>query len=67
MSNVQQSNVDEQTALLSDPQADVKCIQTPIPKLQLAIVLLLQACELFTRNAILPYINQVHLLIHAAI
>ena len=32
----------------------------PLPKLQLAIVLLLQVCEPITSQSILPYINQVH-------
>ena len=46
---------DEQTALLSDRQ------RTPIPKLQLAVILLLQICEVVTSYSILPYINQVYL------
>lgn len=59
MSNVQQSIVDEQTALLSDPH-DKERKRTPIPKLQLTIILLLLSCELYTGSSILPYINQVH-------
>lgn len=61
MSNVQQLIVDEQTALLSDGHANREHQRTPIPKLQLTIVLLLQSCELVVAHSILPYINQVHL------
>ncbi len=32
---------------------------TPLPKLQIAIVLLLQVCEPITSQSIFPYINQV--------
>ncbi|KAF8718253.1 hypothetical protein AX14_012062 [Amanita brunnescens Koide BX004] len=49
--------MDEQTALLPD-RHDGEYQRTPIPKLQLAIVLLLQSCELVTSNSIFPYINQ---------
>ena len=34
----------------------------PLPKLQLAIVLLLQICEPITSQSIFPYINQVRFL-----
>ena len=61
MSNVKQLIVDEQTALLSDGHTNRKRQWTPIPKLQLAIVLLLQSCELLVAHSILPYINQVYL------
>ena len=37
-----------------------KPLLTPLPKLQLAIVLLLQVCEPITSQSILPYINQVN-------
>ncbi|KAF8718255.1 hypothetical protein AX14_012063 [Amanita brunnescens Koide BX004] len=57
MSNVQQSIVDEQTVLLSD-RHDSACQRTPLPKLQLAIVLLLQSCEIVMGTSIMPYINQ---------
>ncbi|KAF8713430.1 hypothetical protein AX14_012984 [Amanita brunnescens Koide BX004] len=57
MSNVQQSIVDEETALLSDHH-DKERKRTPIPKSQLAILLLLLSCELYTGSSILPYINQ---------
>ena len=60
MSNVQQSIVDEQTVLLSD-RNDSECQRTPLPKLQLAIVLLLQSCEIVMGTSIMPYINQVRL------
>jgi hypothetical protein len=64
MSNVQQSIVDEETALLSDHH-DKERKRTPIPKSQLAILLLLLSCELYTGSSILPYINQVNLLYFA--
>ena len=34
-------------------------LQNPLPKLQLAIVLLLQVCEPITSQSISPYLNQV--------
>ena len=37
-------------------------LPNPLPKLQLAIVLLLQVCEPITSQSIYPYINQVRLL-----
>ncbi|EEB94767.1 hypothetical protein MPER_06365, partial [Moniliophthora perniciosa FA553] len=43
----------ESTPLLSE-----RTIKTPLPKLQIAIVLLLLVCEPFTSQAIYPYINQ---------
>ena len=46
--------------LASDSQK--KRLPNPLPKLQLAIVLLLQVCEPITSQSILPYINQVRLL-----
>ncbi len=51
---------DEQTALLSD-RHDLQRQRTPVPKLQLAVILLLQICEIVTSYSILPYINQVYL------
>jgi hypothetical protein len=39
-----------------------KRLPNPLPKLQLAIVLLLQVCEPITSQSIYPYINQVRLL-----
>lgn len=60
MANVQQSIIDEQTTLLFDDHTNRKRRRTPMPKLQLAIVLLLQSCELLVAYSILPYINQVH-------
>ena len=39
-----------------------KLLPNPLPKLQLAIVLLLQICEPITSQSIFPYINQVRLL-----
>lgn len=40
-----------------------KRLPNPLPKLQLAIVLLLQVCEPITSQSIFPYINQVRLLL----
>ena len=62
MSIVQQSIIDEQTVLLSEPNhhSNRERRQAPLPKLQLAIVLLLQACEPVARDFSSPYINQVH-------
>ena len=49
---------DEETPLLnSNPQK--QRLPTPLPKLQIAIVLLLQVCEPLTSQSIYPYINQV--------
>ena len=49
---------DEETPLLNDnPQK--KRSPNPLPKLQIAIVLLLQVCEPLTSQSIYPYINQV--------
>ena len=39
-----------------------KHLPNPLPKLQLAIVLLLQVCEPITSHSIFPYVNQVRLL-----
>ena len=41
---------------------DKKRLPNPLPKLQLAIILLLQVCEPITSQSIFPYINQVRLL-----
>ena len=49
---------DEETPLLNtDPQN--QRLPTPLPKLQIAIVLLLQVCEPLTSQSIYPYINKV--------
>jgi hypothetical protein len=53
--------VNEQTALLSNRDANSGRQRTPLPKLQLAVVLLIQSCEVVARSSISPYINQVHL------
>ena len=46
----------EQTPLLKKPQ---KPVYTPLPKLQIAIVLILQICEPICSMSIYPYINEV--------
>ena len=38
-------------------------VPNPLPKLQLAIVLLLQVCEPITSQSIYPYINQVRFIL----
>ena len=49
---------DEETPLL-DTNPQKPCLPTPLPKLQIAIVLLWQVCEPLTSQSIYPYINQV--------
>ncbi|CAA7266806.1 unnamed protein product [Cyclocybe aegerita] len=50
--------VDEETPLLHDARPRPSSKRTPLPKLQIAIVLLLQICEPITSQSIFPYINQ---------
>ncbi|KXN84876.1 hypothetical protein AN958_12006 [Leucoagaricus sp. SymC.cos] len=51
--------VDEETPLLpSSVEAPKKRQPSPLPKFQIAIVLLLQLCEPITSQSIYPYINQ---------
>ncbi|KAF8207043.1 major facilitator superfamily transporter [Mycena galopus ATCC 62051] len=45
----------ETTTLLPTPQSNKP---TPLPKLQLAIIMLIQICEPLTSQSIYPYINQ---------
>ncbi|KAJ6570054.1 major facilitator superfamily domain-containing protein [Mycena vulgaris] len=47
--------INEATTLLPRPQAKRP---TPLPKLQLAIIMLVQICEPLTSQSIYPYINQ---------
>ncbi|KAG6817274.1 hypothetical protein H0H87_010935 [Tephrocybe sp. NHM501043] len=47
------TTVDEETSLLRGPQK-----VTPLPWLQISIILLLQVCEPLTSMSIYPYINQ---------
>ncbi|KAF8621491.1 hypothetical protein AX15_007756 [Amanita polypyramis BW_CC] len=57
MSNVEQPPVaDEETALLSN--GGRKREQTPLPKLQMTIILILNFCDPITSGSIYPYINQ---------
>ncbi|KAF8740050.1 hypothetical protein AX14_008958 [Amanita brunnescens Koide BX004] len=58
MLNGWRSTVNEQTALLSNRDANSGRQRTPLPKLQLAVVLLIQSCEVVARSSISPYINQ---------
>jgi len=52
--------VDEETPLLSPtPVLSQKRQATPLPKLQISIVLLLQLCEPIIGQSIYPYISQV--------
>ena len=48
---------DEETPLLNGNRQKQRS-PTPLPKLQIAIVLLLQVCEPLTSQSIYPYINQ---------
>ncbi|KAF5359757.1 hypothetical protein D9756_003026 [Leucocoprinus leucothites] len=53
------THVDEETPLLASPvETSTKRQASPLPKLQIAIVLLLQLCEPLTSQSIYPYINQ---------
>ncbi|KAJ7760685.1 major facilitator superfamily domain-containing protein [Mycena maculata] len=47
--------IDEETALLSRP---VPKPRTPLPKLQLSVIMLIQICEPIASQSIYPYINQ---------
>ncbi|KAJ3573998.1 hypothetical protein NP233_g2071 [Leucocoprinus birnbaumii] len=59
MASVNTNVVDEETPLLSSPVESHKERQaSPLPKLQIAIILLLQLCEPVTSQSIYPYINQ---------
>ncbi|KAJ6553597.1 major facilitator superfamily domain-containing protein [Mycena vulgaris] len=49
------SEINEDTALLSRPAAKAR---TPLPKLQLSIIMLVQICEPLASQSIYPYINQ---------
>lgn len=55
----QRRYVDEETPLLYDGPS-TKPLRTPLPKLQIAILLFLQCCEPMTSITIFPYINQVY-------
>ncbi|KAJ6540841.1 major facilitator superfamily domain-containing protein [Mycena vulgaris] len=52
-----ESNVDERTALLAKP-TPAPPMKTPLPKRQLAIIMLVQICEPLASQSIYPYINQ---------
>jgi hypothetical protein len=55
-------HVDEQRPLLAQYSHLLKTKKrpTPLPKLQLAIALLLMMCEPITSSSLYPYINQVN-------
>ncbi|KAJ6468335.1 major facilitator superfamily domain-containing protein [Mycena sanguinolenta] len=48
------SDINEETALLSKPKRK----KTPLPKLQLSVILLVQISEPIASQSILPYVNQ---------
>ncbi|KAF7368768.1 Major facilitator superfamily multidrug-resistance DHA1 sub-family [Mycena venus] len=48
------SDINEETALLRPPQRK----RTPLPKLQLSIIMLIQICAPIASQSIYPYINQ---------
>ncbi|KAI0833428.1 MFS general substrate transporter [Trametes gibbosa] len=50
--------VDEETALLSPPERKPTRTPTPLPKLQIFILLLMQLAEPITSQCIYPFINQ---------
>ncbi|KAJ7486883.1 major facilitator superfamily domain-containing protein [Mycena latifolia] len=52
-----ENNIDEHTALLSKPTQD-PLGRTPLPKRQIAIIMLVQLCEPLASQSIYPYINQ---------
>ncbi|KAF9560725.1 MFS general substrate transporter [Agrocybe pediades] len=57
MSDIIHETPDERTHLLSDnPPPPLS--RTPLPKFQIAIILVLQLCEPITSQSIYPYINQ---------
>lgn len=55
---VASSDINEETALLLRPERKPR---TPLPKLQLSIIMLVQICEPLASQSIYPYINQVGL------
>ncbi|KAJ7698876.1 major facilitator superfamily domain-containing protein [Mycena metata] len=53
------NDVDENSSLLSQPKKSThKDGPTPLPKLQLTVILLVQICEPLSSQSIYPYINQ---------
>lgn len=50
---------DEETALLASPERKALKAPTPLPKLQIFVLLLMQLAEPITSNCIYPFINQV--------
>ena len=50
---------DEETALLGSPERKVSKGPTPLPRLQIFILLLMQLAEPITSNCLYPFINQV--------
>ncbi|KAJ7039693.1 major facilitator superfamily transporter [Mycena alexandri] len=55
INEVAPGDIGEETALLSRPQRKPR---TPLPKLQLSVILLVQICEPIASQSIYPYINQ---------
>jgi hypothetical protein len=60
------SNVNERTALLDDGQQGQKK-PTPLPKLQISILLLALLVEPIASQSIYPYINQVSIFVTSKI
>jgi len=56
----EQHHVDEESPLLTNRNVKTRKA-TPLPKVQILVVLLLQICEPLTSQSIYPYINQVSL------
>ena len=57
---------DEETALLASPERKVLKTPTPLPRLQIFILLLMQLAEPITSNCIYPFINQVRVAVISA-
>ncbi|KAJ7185424.1 major facilitator superfamily transporter [Mycena filopes] len=53
-----ESTADERAALLAKPDTPNPPARTPLPKFQLAIIMLVQVCEPLASQSIYPYINQ---------
>ena len=54
---------DEETALLASPERKALKAPSPLPRLQIFILLLMQLAEPITSNCIYPFINQVSVML----
>ena len=53
---------DDENTLLLNAQLSIKQKRTPLPWLQITIILLLHTCEPISSQSIYPYINEVFIL-----